>query len=92
MESKRGKNFKVKSIHKLARNSRVVDINTDSYSRITGIYYRGGGFINCRMIEMCGKVFVCEYDKRFRHGYLPLVDYAYDISDWVWLENWVTEV
>lgn len=92
MENKRGKNFKVKSIHKLARNSRVTDTNTDSYSRITGIYYRGGGYISYRMTEMCNKIFVCKYDRRFERGYRPLVDYAYNISSYAWLEDWVTEV
>lgn len=92
MENKKGKNFKIKSLHKLARNSRVVDTNVDSYSRITGIRYRGGGYISCRMIKMCDKIFVCRYDLRFERGYRPSVDYAYDISDWAWLEDWVTEV
>lgn len=91
MENKRGKNFKVKSIHKLARNSRVEDVNI-GHSRMLSITYYGGGYINSRMIEMCDKILVCKYDRRFEQGYRPSVDYAYDILSWAWLEDWVTEV
>ena len=91
MENKRGKQFKVKSIHKLARNSRVENANV-GYSGMLSITYYGGAFINSSMIRMCDKTLVCKYDRRFEQGYRPSVDYAYDISSWGWLEDWVTEV
>lgn len=91
MENKRGKHFKVKSIHKLARNSRVTGIDIGLFG-IKGIYYCGNRYVNYEMIKMCDKNFVCKYDRRFEQGYRPSIDYAYDISCWAWLEDWVTEV